>query len=156
MDACVVELETVVREVAIEASLENVWELLTDPDQAALWMGRQATFDLRPGGRYRVEVLPGRIASGEFIEVDPPHRLVHTWGWEAGNSSSVPPGSTTVEYELLPNGEGTLLRLTHRDLPGARAAGRHAHGWEHYLDRLATLAGGDDPGADPWLTRPME
>jgi uncharacterized protein YndB with AHSA1/START domain len=119
-------------------------------------MGRQATFDLRPGGRYRVEVLPGRIASGEFIEVDPPHRLVHTWGWEAGNSSSVPPGSTTVEYELLPHGEGTLLRLTHRDLPGAGAAGRHAHGWEHYLDRLATLAGGDDPGADPWLTRPME
>jgi uncharacterized protein YndB with AHSA1/START domain len=156
MDACVVELETVVREVAIEASLENVWELLTDPDQAALWMGRQATFDLRPGGRYRVEVLPGRIASGEFIEVDPPHRLVHTWGWEAGNSSSVPPGSTTVEYELVPEGEGTRLKFTHKDLPNQEAADSHATGWDHYLERLAVASAGGDPGPDPWLTERME
>jgi uncharacterized protein YndB with AHSA1/START domain len=156
MDASVAELATVVREVMIEASLETVWELLTDPDRATLWMGQRATFDVRPGGSYRVEVLPGQVASGEFVDVDPPRRLVHTWGWEAGRGSSVPPGSTTVQYELLPSGEGTLLRLTHRDLPGAEAAGGHAHGWDHYLDRLATVAGGHDPGADPWLDRPTD
>jgi uncharacterized protein YndB with AHSA1/START domain len=134
MDASVTELATVEREIAIEAMPETVWELLTDPDRATLWMGQSATFDLRPGGRYRVEVLPGHVASGEFVEVDPPRRLVHTFGWEAG--SSVSPGSTTVEYELLPSGEGTLLRLTHRDLPGTEAAAGHAHGWEHYLVRV--------------------
>jgi hypothetical protein len=66
---------------------------------------------------------------------------------------SVEPGSTTVEYELMPNGAGTLLRLTHRDLPGAEAAG-HRHGWDHYLERLAAVAAGRDIGADPWLEAP--
>jgi len=43
---------------------------------------------------------------------------------------------------------GTLVRPTHRDLP-ADAFGDHRAGWEHYLDRLAALAGGGDPGPDP-------
>jgi uncharacterized protein YndB with AHSA1/START domain len=47
-------------------------------------MGEQATFDVRPGGIYRVGVIPGNTARGEFVEVDPPHRLVFTWGWEDG------------------------------------------------------------------------
>jgi uncharacterized protein YndB with AHSA1/START domain len=141
------------REVAIAASPEAVWELLVDPEKAIGWMGCSAAFDLRPGGRYRVEVLPGRFASGEFVVIDPPCRLVHTWGWEAGSGSGVAPGSTTIEYELLPEGPGTLLR--HRDLPGADAAASHAHGWDHYLGRLTALASGADPGPDPWLAGPV-
>jgi uncharacterized protein YndB with AHSA1/START domain len=148
------ERVAVTRELVIDASPETVWEFLTDPEKIKRWKGVLVSFDATAGAAYRIEVIPTHIAAGKVVELDPPHRLVYTWGWEQGGP--VPPGSTTVEYELLPRGEGTLLRLTHRDLPGAGAAGRHAHGWEHYLDRLATLAGGDDPGADPWLTRPME
>jgi uncharacterized protein YndB with AHSA1/START domain len=145
---------SVEREIAIAASPETVWELLVDPDQAIRWMGQVADFDLRPGGSYRVAVIPGHTASGEFVEVDPPRRLVHTWGWEG--ESGVPPGSSTVEYELVPNGDGTLLRFTHRDLPSAEAAESHAHGWDHYLQRLETIAAGGDPGPDPWISAPME
>lgn len=142
---------SVEREIAIAARPETVWELLVDPDQAIHWMGRAAVFDLRPGGRYEVEVLPGNTASGEFVEIDPPRRLVHTWGWEPGGKSSVAPGSTTVEFELVPSGEGTVLRFRHRDLPDAEATASHAHGWAHYLGRLAVAAGGGDPGSDPWI-----
>jgi uncharacterized protein YndB with AHSA1/START domain len=145
---------SVAREIAIAASPETVWELLVDPDQAIRWMGQVATLDVRPGGGYRVEVIPGHTASGEFVEVDPPRRLVHTWGWEG--ESGVPPGSSTIEYELVPDGDGTLLRFTHRDLPSSEAAESHAHGWDHYLGRLETVASGGDPGPDPWLSRPME
>jgi uncharacterized protein YndB with AHSA1/START domain len=143
------------REIAIAASPETVWELLVDPEQATGWMGCSAAFDLRPGGRYRVEVLPGRVASGEFVVIDPPRRLVHTWGWEPGSGSPVPPGSTTIEYELVADGPGTLLRFRHRDLPGAEAAASHAHGWDHYLRRLTARATDADPGADPWLAGPV-
>lgn len=143
------------REIEIAASPETVWELLTVPREATRWMGRAATFDLRPGGTYRVEVLPGSTASGEFVEIDPPRRLVYTWGWE-DEGSPVPPGSTTVELELVPQGEGTLLRLRHHDLPGPGAAASHRRGWDHYLPRLAVAASGGDPGPDPWVTDSIE
>ena len=74
------------------------------------------------GGRYRVEVLPGDVVLGEFVELDPPRRLVHTWGWESA-SGSVPPGSTTVAFDLVPRGDGTLVRVTHTGLPQGVADG---------------------------------
>jgi len=146
---------SVEREIAIAASPETVWELLTDPDEATRWMGMHATFDLRPGGQYRVEVIPGNTASGEFVEIDPPRRLVYTWGWEAGTSMSVPAGSTTVEFDLVASGDGTLLHFRHSDLPNTEAAESHGHGWDHYFERLATVAAGGDPGTDPWIAGPM-
>jgi hypothetical protein len=46
-------------------------------------------------------------------------------------------------------------RFTHRGLPSEDARKSHAHGWDHYLDRLAIGAAGDDPGPDPWKTGEM-
>jgi uncharacterized protein YndB with AHSA1/START domain len=144
-------------EVAIAASPDTVWGFLVDSDKATRWMGMTAQLDARPGGIYRCDVIPGNTASGEFVEVDPPHRLVYTWGWEPGEGGTnpVPPGSSTVEIELVPEGEGTLLRLTHRDLPSEEAAKSHSHGWDHYLARLRIAASSGDAGDDPWLTGPM-
>jgi uncharacterized protein YndB with AHSA1/START domain len=99
-----------------------------------------------------VEVLSGNVALGEFVEVDPPHRLVWTWGWTDESQSPVPVGSTRIEVELEPDGDGgTLLRFTHSGLPDAEATAKHAHGWDHYLERLEIVARGDDPGRDTWL-----
>jgi len=139
------------REIFIAARPETVWELLADARQMIRWMGLTAVLDPHPGGTYRVEVIPGHVASGEIVEIDAPRRLVHTWGWEQGDSV-VPPGSSTVIWELVPREDGTLLRLTHRDLPSAAAAASHTHGWEHYLGRLTQLGAGADPGPDPWIT----
>jgi uncharacterized protein YndB with AHSA1/START domain len=151
------EWTSVERELVIAAAPETVWEFLVDPDKAIRWMGETASFDARPGGEYRVGVIPGHTAVGEFVELDPPKRLVYTFGWESGKEEphSVPAGSTTIEIELTPAGEGTLLRFSHRGLPDAGAVQQHAHGWDHYLERLATVARGDDAGADPWLSGEM-
>jgi uncharacterized protein YndB with AHSA1/START domain len=117
-------------------------------------MGMSAEFDPTPGGTYRCAVIPGHTARGEFVELDPPHRLVFTWGWE--NESPVAPGTSTIEVELAPDGDGTSLHFVHRDLPGAESAASHAHGWDHYLSRLAIAAPGGNPGEDPWLTEDMQ
>jgi uncharacterized protein YndB with AHSA1/START domain len=140
------------RVIEIAASPETVWELLVDPDKALRWWGQAVRIDARPGGRLRIEVTPGSIASGVVLEADPPRRLVYTWGWELGGGGPelVPPGSSTVEVELFPSGGGTTLRLVHRGLPDETSAGNHAQGWEHYLGRLAIAASGGDPGPDPW------
>ena len=55
-------------------------------------------------------------ASGHFVELDPPRRLVFTWGWEMPGNP-VPAGSSTVTVDLLAAPAGTLVRLTHTGLP---------------------------------------
>jgi uncharacterized protein YndB with AHSA1/START domain len=151
----ITERTSIERELEIAASPETVWELLTDPVESTRWMGMSASFDLRPGGTYRVEVIPDNVAVGEFVEIDPPHRLVYTWGWEPGTPSPVTPGSTTIEFELTASAIGTHLRFRHFDLPTADATDRHGHGWDHYLGRLSLAATGGDPGPDPWIDGPM-
>jgi uncharacterized protein YndB with AHSA1/START domain len=139
----------VAREIQIEASPETIWKLLVDPREVVRWMGQTASFDPRPGGKYRMQVIPGHAASGKFVEVKPPHKLVYTWGWEEGDNV-VGPGSTTVIIELVPRGKGTLLRFRH-ELPSVDSANSHAYGWDHYFGRLAIVAKGGDPGVDPWI-----
>ena len=139
------------RTLAIDASPETVWEFLVDPEKLMRWKGINADLETQPGGIFRCEVIPGHIARGEYVELDRPNRLVFTWGWD-GNEG-VPPGSSTIEIELASDGDGTSLRFVHQDLPNAEAIASHAHGWDHYLPRLETAAGGGDPGEDPWVTQ---
>ena len=86
-------------------------------------------------------------ASGHFLEVVPPRRIVFTWGWE-GNGIPVPPGSSIVTVELEPADGGTMIRLTHSGLRPADVRELHRNGWERYLGRLARRASGEDPGPD--------
>jgi uncharacterized protein YndB with AHSA1/START domain len=147
------ETFSLTKELRIAARRETVWKLLVDPDEMTRWMGRSAALETWPGGLYRVEVLPGHTARGEVVEIDPPRRLVFTFGWEpgAGDTPAVAAGSSTVEIELEEDGSGTLLRFTHSGLPTEDTAASHTEGWDHYLGRLVAAAEGGDPGRDPWL-----
>jgi uncharacterized protein YndB with AHSA1/START domain len=148
------EAVVVERELRIAARPETVWELLVDPEKSTAWMGIESWSEPRPGGLYRVEVIPGHVARGEFVELDPPHRLVFTWGWE-NEESNVPPGSSTIEFELEAAGDGTRLRFVHSGLPTAESGASHEHGWDHYFERLVVVGRGGDPGRDPWLDGEM-
>ena len=68
-------------EVRIAASPETVFDFFTDPDKMIQWMGRSAELDPRPGGGFRCEINDEAIASGEYVALEPPHRVVFTWGW---------------------------------------------------------------------------
>lgn len=129
----------------IAARPEVVFSYLTDPVRYVQWMGTDAELDARPGGVYRVSVPQGQVAAGKFVEVDPPRRIVFTWGWEG--DGAVPPGSTRVEITLEADGAGTLVRLVHSGLPDD-AVGLHRQGWDRYADRLVVAGAGGDPGPD--------
>jgi len=138
-------------EKRIRARPEIVFAFLTDPVLYRRWKGREADLDPRPGGIYRV-VMPGGIAVGEYHVVEPPRRVVFSWGWE-GNPD-VPPGSSLVEISLQPDGAETVLHLRHSGLP-APAMAQHDQGWWHYLARLDVAAAGEDPGRDPFEDGPL-
>jgi uncharacterized protein YndB with AHSA1/START domain len=135
--------------VRIAAPPEVVFRYFTDPARMVEWMGIAALLDPQPGGALRVEANGRDVVVGEYVEVEPPRRVVFTWGFE-GDERILDPGSTRVEVTLEPDGDGTLLELLHHDLPEpARAA--HGEGWTHYLSRLAPAAAGNPPGRDPWI-----
>ncbi len=134
------------RETHIPAPPAAVFALLTDPDKLLRWMGTEAQLEPKPGGLYLVNVTGAKFARGAFREVVPVHRLAYSFGWEG--SEAVPPGSSLVEIDLVEQADGTLLRLTHTGLPNADQCDGHAKGWGHYLDRLAIVAAGRDPGPD--------
>jgi uncharacterized protein YndB with AHSA1/START domain len=114
-----------------------VFSYLVDPAKFVLWMGREAHIDPQPGGAFRLDVDGEHIASGRYEVVDPPRRVVFTWGWEG--SANVPPGSTTVEITLTAEGRDTLLRLRHTDLPSEVERANHEQGWQGYLQQLQGL-----------------
>jgi uncharacterized protein YndB with AHSA1/START domain len=136
-------------EVRIAARPDTVFPFFTDPALMTQWMGVRATLDPQAGGAFEVDVTHTDSARGTYVAVEPPRRVVFTWGWES-DKSPVPPGSSTVEVTLEPDGDGTLVRLVHRDLPEPSRA-PHGGGWAHYLARLALASAGGDPGRDPWL-----
>lgn len=122
---------------------ERVFAYFTDADKWMAWQGTEAEIELVPGGVWRVNVTGDGFASGRVVEVVENERVVFTWGWEQG--PPVPPGSTKVVIELVPDGRGTLIRLTHTGLPPDQIE-VHRYGWEHYLARLAAVSQGLQPG----------
>ncbi len=132
--------------IRIEASPAEVFPYLTSAELMVRWMGEWAELDPVVGGALAIDVT-GVPIRGEYLVIEPPHRLVITWG--AAGSDALPPGSTTVEITLHDDGDGTILELVHRDLPESELP-QHGVGWAHFLDRLRVAGAGADPGPDPW------
>jgi len=141
-----------VREITIDATPATIWPFLVQPGRHVEWNGTVAEIDPRPGGVYRVLIAGQFQSAGEYVAVVPEEKVVFTFGWEQ-DDHPIPPGSTTVEITLHPEGDKTRVRLVHRGLPDD-AISDHGHGWEHYLSRLAIAATGGDAGPDTPVPNP--
>ncbi len=121
-------------------SVEAVWTAITDPAHRNQWMG-QTTIDAREGGT--ISMVPTgppqppkmKTMTGRIRVWDPPHVFEHEW-----NQRVVEPG--VVRYELSPDGDGTLLRFSHRGLSVPNAQG-FLPGTHAYFDRLEAYLAGD-------------
>lgn len=97
------------------------------------------------GGVHRVHIRGDSVASGTVVWC---HRNPSPSPGASRCPTTRSRGSTLVTIDLLANGGGTLVRLTQELVPDGFDAVRR--GWEHYLDRLVVVAGGGDPGPDPY------
>ena len=136
--------------VHIQAPPEQVFAFFVDPAKLVRWLGDCATAEARVDGRFEVSIRE-RSARGRYVEIDPPHRVVFTWGF--AGSDVLPPGTSTVDVRLTPDAGGTRVELEHRDLPTQEEADNHRAGWRHFTGRLVIAATGGDPGPD--VARPQ-
>lgn len=126
---------TIEVEMRVAGTPETVFPFFTDAERYVRWQGTAAELDPTPGGSYVVHMGPHGTVRGEYRVVEPPHRVVFTWGWE-GNEQ-LPPGSSTVEVTLVADGGETVVRLRHTGLPDEASARTHEEGWTTYLSALA-------------------
>jgi len=143
-------------EIFIAAPPARVFQAITDPNQMPRWWGARDLYritewkaDLRVGGKWSSVGVGADGTSfrveGEYLEVDPPRLLVHTWV-----ASYCGPLKTVVRWELEPQGvhglhpggprkagTGTLVRVRQEGFSGApEAAASHLEGWKRVLGWL--------------------
>jgi uncharacterized protein YndB with AHSA1/START domain len=129
--------DVIIATTHIKAPPEVVFPYFTDPALIIEWIGERAELDPQPGGLFHLD-FGNTAARGAYTSLDPPHRVVFTWG--IPGSDTLPPGGSTVEVELTPDGEDTIVVLTHRGVPPTHISD-HRAGWEHQIARLSTAAG---------------
>jgi uncharacterized protein YndB with AHSA1/START domain len=128
--------------VGVAASPEHVFAALTSSDVIDWWV-RPGVFDTRTwegdvteGGRWRTSGVGPRgryELTGEYLEVDPPRRLVHTW-----EDPEWPGVSSIVSYDLSAIDNGTRITLRHRgEFAAPLVCANIAIGWETSFARLA-------------------
>jgi len=123
----------------LPAPAAEVFRWWTEADLLREWMSPvgtvEAQVDLRVGGALRIVMrAEGTVIEhfGEYIEIDPPRRLVFTW---ASPFTGEEPSLVTLELE--PGGaDTTQLLLVHSQLPEP-VAKSHRDGWGTMLDRLS-------------------
>ena len=158
--------DTVSVEIFIAAPPERVFQAISDPEQLSKWWGQnglyritERTADIRPGGKWTSAGVGADgtkfQVEGEYLEVDPPRRLVHTWV-----ASYMGTLKTVVYWDLQPQavhglhpagpkkaGTGTLVKLRHEGFAGhPEAAVNHGEGWKRvfgwmqgYVERGETV-----------------
>jgi uncharacterized protein YndB with AHSA1/START domain len=118
----------------LPAAPERVWHALTDPAELAAWFWPERlspAVSVTTAG-FRIEAgAAGFAVSGSYVDMDPPHRLVFTWRWDAA-----PAEETLVTVRLEPADGGTLLTLVHERFTDTTDRDNHLTGWEDCLDRL--------------------
>ena len=131
---------TVTVERRLKAPPEQVFDAWLDPAQAGRWLFRtpdgaleRCEIDARVGGRFRIDERRGSDVAehfGEYVELARPRRLAFDF-WTSFSEER-----TRVTVAITPDGDGSLLTLTHEGV-WADYEDRTRQGWTMILDGLA-------------------
>lgn len=135
--------ERIEREIVIDAPLEVVWAIVTEPEHVGSWFSDAAEIDLRPGGEATLTWNEHGAARARVEKVEPPHLFSFRWARPVG-AEPREGNATLVEFSLNAEGASTRLRVVEsgfQELEGseeekARYAEGNNEGWEHELGDL--------------------
>lgn len=137
----------------LDAPREAVWRAWTDEAESAQWLHPfgvstdSVAFDVRVGGRYRYTMTNDETGErfptgGEYLEVDPPERLVFTWG----EPDAPVEGTPVIALTLIPHGDRTELVLHLRGYEAAPGDRFVYDGWDEALANFARHLAGSPSG----------
>jgi glutathione S-transferase len=126
----------------IRAPRQRVFDAWTKTEELKAWHApgpltvSLAEIDLRPGGKYRIHMRePGgkeHKVSGVYREIDPPRKIVYSWGWDGDH----PVKDSTVTLEFFERGDTTEVVLTHSGITHDGERKDHTEGWTSIMDKL--------------------
>ncbi|MDH5580001.1 MAG: SRPBCC domain-containing protein [Betaproteobacteria bacterium] len=146
------------RSMRIRARRERIFRFFTDSERWSSWLGVGSTIEPRPGGRVSIRYPNGVEAGGEVLEIEPPARLVFSFGFASGKP--MPLGASRISLTLADEPGGTLLTLRH-ELADEAARDHHVQGWRYQLAVLANAVADAQHGAatariDAWFAAGSE
>jgi uncharacterized protein YndB with AHSA1/START domain len=131
------ETQPLIVERTLNAPASKVWEALTDNEKMKQWYFKLESFEPRVGFEFS---FAGQGAKGEnyihhcrITAVEPEKKLSYTWRYQDY------PGDSEVSFELFPEGDKTLVRITHTGLETMPrnnpdfAAESFSKGWNYIL-----------------------
>jgi uncharacterized protein YndB with AHSA1/START domain len=119
----------------LDAPPDQVWAALTDADALTAWYWPasaepRATSDPQVGGHFSLTTPNAAMGfDGEYLELEPPRRIVQSWRWTGDEQPS------RVTIELTPAGGGTDLVVVHDQLD-AETVEPYRAGWQSCFERL--------------------
>jgi uncharacterized protein YndB with AHSA1/START domain len=133
----------------LKAPREKVFAAWTDPQLAAQWWCPSnctlldCEMDVRAGGKWHrsMRVAGGSVITkyGVYREVEPPARLVFTYGTDYGNGTK--DVETVVSITLTDVPGGTRLTLWHSEFQDVAVRDDHIGGWTTTLEKLEDFCG---------------
>lgn len=133
-----------------DAAPERVFDAWINPEIARKWLfampideAYTAQLDARVGGTWSITARRAGLdytASGEYLEIDRPRRLVFTFAMPQFS-----PNTDRLTVEIVPSGSGCLLTLTQEgvdiaqelaQLPAGGVSGSEL-GWRSMFEELA-------------------
>ncbi|MEK0154692.1 SRPBCC domain-containing protein [Arthrobacter oryzae] len=133
-------------ECILAAPPEDIFRMLTDSDALSQWWGPHGftlpavDLNLTEGGRYRFRMTPPDgepfHLAGEFLEIDPPWRLVYTFRWEEPTPDD---RETVVDLALHSDGKGTRLALSQGPFLTEERLALHRSGWTESFEKLRAV-----------------
>ena len=131
------------RELRIEAPIERVWQVVTDPAYVARWFGDKAEIDLRPGGAAMFGWSGHGDGHAVVERVEPPREFAFRWAREHDVPFEQAATTTLVEFSLTPERGGTRLRLVESGFADETHHKENSAGWDAELaDLVGLLAAG--------------
>jgi len=140
------------REIDIDAPIDVVWKVITEPEHITGWFSDAVELDVRPGGDGRFG-WDAKATTREMVvnlrveRLDPPHFFSFRWDYPDGDDPTET-NAPLVEFSLEARGETTRLRLVESGLEAIVRSddeketyfAEHTSGWAQIAERLRAYA----------------